>query len=404
MDEQRRCSTISPDSIRKSCPSSVYQRRSRSTSRPFSKARTRTSGINPVLSSRRYYRNHLTINRMKVDFNQIKTTISLPDFLLELGWKIVEGSSNSCPKMSNGTHTIVIKRNSQNQYTYWDVHSDSVRGRSIMDLMQEHLFETTGKMPTLREVGEILQNYINTNRITTPEKSRYEVGNTSMRADELQFYLSQLQPYKGNYLQKRGILKESIESRFFKDTLFIREVKNKGSVYRNVCIKMYNENGVQAISQRNETFKGIIGGKFDCLATSNHDKSRPIDILYIGESFIDCISHYQLRHSGSDLNLVYVSTEGTFTEGQMRLLRLILDKNQVKELRSIFDNDKQGHKYTLWLHRYFHGDTTDVESLSNDELRNKVRELKNVELSENKDWNDDLKISCGICSSTEDGQ
>ena len=25
---------------------------------------------------------------MKVDFNQIKTTISLPDFLLELGWKI----------------------------------------------------------------------------------------------------------------------------------------------------------------------------------------------------------------------------------------------------------------------------------------------------------------------------
>lgn len=108
---------------------------------------------------------------MKVDFNQIKTTISLPDFLLELGWKIVEGSSNSCPKMSNGTHTIVIKRNSQNQYTYWDVHSDSVRGRSIMDLMQEHLFETTGKMPTLRKVGEILQNYINTNRITTPEKA-----------------------------------------------------------------------------------------------------------------------------------------------------------------------------------------------------------------------------------------
>ena len=341
---------------------------------------------------------------MKVDFNQIKTTISLPDFLLELGWKIVEGSSNSCPKMSNGTHTIVIKRNSQNQYTHWDVHSDSVRGRSIMDLMQEHLFETTGKMPTLREVGEILQNYINTNRITTPEKSRYEVGNTSMGTDELHFYLRQLQTYKGNYLSKRGILKESIESRFFKDTFFIREVKNKGSIYQNVCIKMYNENGVQAISQRNEAFKGILGGKFDCLATSNHDKSRPIDILYIGESFIDCISHYQLCHSGSDLNLVYVSTEGTFTEGQMRLLRLILDKNQVKELRSIFDNDKQGHKYTLWLHRYFHGDTTDVESLSNDELRNKVQELKNVELSENKDWNDDLKVSCGIYTSTDGGQ
>ena len=251
-----------------------------------------------------------SVNIMKVDFNQIKTTISLPDFLLELGWKIVDGSSNACPKMSNGTHTIVIKRNSQNQYTYWDVHSDNVRGRSIMDLMQEHLLEATGKMPTLREVGEILQNYINTNRITTPEKSRYDVGNTSLRPDELQFYLRQLQPYKGNYLRKRGISKESVESPVFNNTFFIREVKNLGSVYRNVCVKMYSEKGVEAISQRNEAFKGVIGGKFDCLATSNHDKSRPIDILYLGESFIDCISHYQLLHSGSNLNLVYVSTEG----------------------------------------------------------------------------------------------
>ena len=44
------------------------------------------------------------------------------------------------------------------------------------------------------------RNYINTNRITTPEKSRYEVGNTSMRADELQFYLSQLQPVSYTHL------------------------------------------------------------------------------------------------------------------------------------------------------------------------------------------------------------
>ena len=101
-------------------------------------------------------------------------------------------------------------------------------------------------------------------------------------------------------------------------------------------------------------------------------KGRPIDILYIRESFIDCISHYQLLHSGSNLNLVYVSTEGTFTEGQMKLLRLILEKNRVKELRSIFDNDKQGYKYTLWLHRHFYGDTTDIKSLSENELCDKV--------------------------------
>ena len=90
--------------------------------------------------------------------------------------------------MSNGTHTIVIKRNSQNQYTYWDVHSDSVRDtipnlRSIMDLMQEHLFETTGKMPSLREVGDPSELHQHQPHHDTRQKSRYEVGNTSMRLD-----------------------------------------------------------------------------------------------------------------------------------------------------------------------------------------------------------------------------
>ena len=211
--------------------------------------------------------------------------------------------------------------------------------------------------------------------------------------NELQFYLNQLRPYSGNYLQKRGIRKESIESKVFQNTFFIREVRNKGSVYWNVCVKMYSEGGVEAISQRNENFKGIIGGKFDCLATSSHDKSRPIDILYVGESIIDCISHYQLKHENTPLNLVYVSTEGTLTEGQMRLLRIILDKNEVKAMRTIFDNDKQGYKYTLWMQRYFYGKDIDTESMSTAELAAEVAMLDSVELPEHKDWNDDLKIT-----------
>ena len=330
---------------------------------------------------------------MKVDFNRLKTEISLPDFLLNLGWRFVAGSSNSCPKMSNGTHTIVIKRNAQNQYTYWDVHSDNVRGRTILDMMQEYLFETTGKQPTLREVGEILQNYINTNQIITPENSRYDVGNTSMSTDELTMYLKQLLPYKGNYLQKRGISEESIDSPVFKDVFLIREVKNKNTIYRNICVKMYNDKGVQAISQRNETFKGIIGGKFDCLATSNHDKSRPIDILYVGESIIDCISHYQLCHKDTSLNLVYVSTEGTLTEGQMQLLRIIISKNEVKSLRTIFDNDKQGYKYTLWLDNNLRGMQHDVEQMDSEVLKNTAYQVQNTEFPHKKDWNDDLKAA-----------
>ena len=48
-----------------------------------------------------------------------------------------------------------------------------------------------------------------------------------MSTDELTMYLKQLLPYKGNYLQKRGISEESIDSPVFKDVFLIREVKNK---------------------------------------------------------------------------------------------------------------------------------------------------------------------------------
>ena len=42
--------------------------------------------------------------------------------------------------------------------------------------------------------------------------------------------------------------------------------------------------------------------------------------------------------------------------------------------------------------------------LSEQELRSKVHELKNVELPEKKDWDDDLKASCATCTSVESGQ
>ncbi|CCY01827.1 putative uncharacterized protein [Prevotella sp. CAG:924] len=76
----------------------------------------------------------------------------------------------------------------------------------------------------------------------------------------------------------------------------------------------------------------------------------------------------------------------------MRLLRIILDKNEVKSMRTIFDNDKQGYKYTLWMQRYFYGKDIDTENMSTAELAAEVAMLDSAELPEHKDWNDDLKI------------
>lgn len=138
---------------------------------------------------------------MKVDFDKLKRDVSLPEFFLYLGWKFVSGSSNSSPKMTNGSNTVVIKKNSKDYYTYWDVHGEA-RGKTIIDLMQQHIYDQTGRMPSLREAGEAVQNYVNNKEVVLSQDSRFGVSNAKLDPNQLAFLNSQLKPYQGDFLQK----------------------------------------------------------------------------------------------------------------------------------------------------------------------------------------------------------
>lgn len=328
---------------------------------------------------------------MVIDFNKLKTDISLPDFLLALGWKFVKGSSNSRPKMSDGNHTIVIKKNPKGQYTYWDVHTSDVYGRSIIDLMRQHLFETAGEEATLREAAEAIVRFTMTNEIVLAGNSRYKVGECALTQAQIIDIIHQLEPYSGDYLQKRGISQEAISSREFSDTFYIRKYKKKKTEYRNVCVKMVDDTGLKGISQRNEEFKGVQGEKFGSLAFSHHDDSRPIDTLYIGESMVDCISHFQIRNLHTQDNVLYASSEGTLTKGQLELLGKLIDRHKIQNVIGIFDNDENGYKYYIWLDNHFNNKKVETEDLKEEELRKIAESLPNTDIPTLKDWNEVLK-------------
>lgn len=337
---------------------------------------------------------------MKVDFKTLKTEISLPDFLLNLGWKFAPGSSHASPKMTNGQQTIIIKKNTKEEYTYWDPHGDT-SGKSIIDFMQQHMYEQSGKMPTLREVGEILQNYLNNNELVTTKDSKYVVNNATLTKDQVVTLFNQLKPYCDDFLQKRGISEETLSSPIFSGTFYSRKYHNNGKIYNNTCIAMVNNNGIQGISQRgfreedNKSFKGFIGSKDGCIACSKYDKSRPIDLVYTGESMIDNASHFQIKNLNSNKNILYVSTEGNMTQKQMELIKRIVDHNNIKpeNVIYIFDNDKQGYKYAIKLDDFLNGKKpADIENMSIEQLKEKVSSLSNIDLPVSKDWNDDLKI------------
>ena len=330
---------------------------------------------------------------MIVNFDKLKTEISLPDFLLKYGWKFAKGSSPSALKMTDGTQTLVIKKNSVGQYTYWNVHNDFVRGRSIIDFMQEQLFKETGKTPSLREVGVILQRFLEKGEIVLEEDSRYKISKATLDTDAIALLIQRIRPYTGSYLQDRGIELATLQTPHFSDTFYTYLYRKEDKVHENTCIKMINEKGLQGISQRATSFKGMIGAHYDAIAVSKHDPQRPIKGIYVGESMIDCVSHYQMKALNTADNILYISTEGSLTEGQMKLIKKLIEKNNVNEINTLFDNDRQGYIYTIKLSAFLKNNTLlDLGNTSAEALQSMITRIDNIsiEMPKQKDWNEDL--------------
>lgn len=290
---------------------------------------------------------------MKVDFNKLKTEISLPDFLIEhYGFTPDKGSSKLYPKLkSPNGQVLVIKRNQNGIYTYFDIHDDRIKGKTILDFMQQEVADKTGKYPSLREVGEILQGYINSGQTILPEKSVFMVCREIINQDEIFSILTGLKPLKDtSFLVSRGIDENVLKQKEWDGVFFENSFLNKedGTAYKNTCVKLFNTKGVEGISQRNHFFKGALGNRYDCVAASIFNKEKPIDNLYIGESMIDCISHYQMYHKKGS-NDLYISSEGQITEGQITTINDVLTHYKVNCICPIFDNDKAGASYRLKL-------------------------------------------------------
>lgn len=345
---------------------------------------------------------------MKVDFNKLKTEISLPDLLLHFGWSFAPGTSSAAVKMTNGTDVYIIKKNKQGQQTYWDLHGTD-RGKSCLDFMQQQLYKQTGKMPSLREVGEALQNFLNNHDIVTTNNSTIKVTDGSLDRNQLTTLWHELKPYSGDFLEKRGIKPETLNSLVFKDVFYSRRYKVLRKDYYNTCVKLQNASGFQGISQRaydqnGESFKGIKGNKYGSIAISNYDSSRPIDLILVGESMIDNVSHYQMSLLNSNKNVVYISTEGNITQGQIELIDFLLSHNNVTDIANqvmyIFDNDLNGYKYAIKLDTYLKEKVIpEIEHLTADQAKELAIKLPNIILPTLKDWNEDLKV--GIISNDD---
>lgn len=305
--------------------------------------------------------NTSTVPIEMLDFNKYKTLISLPDFLIDnYGFKPDDGSSLRYPKLKNDVtgEILVIKINSKNQYTYFDIHDDSVKGRSILDFVQKELAKDhpNGKQPSLITVVQTLDGYMTSGKVVAPDSSKYYLENTVWNKDNNFNEIKSLKEINNNdFLKSRGFSENILESPLFKGVFFEKSYNKDGIVHTNTVIKLYNYEGLAGLSQRNTSFKGCLGNRFDALATSIPTNGKESDVYYLGESFLDCVAHYELNEKVlKDRNVAYLSSEGAITSGQIALLNKFIQEKNPKEIVTIFDKDLAGMVYNLKVNSELH--------------------------------------------------
>jgi len=304
---------------------------------------------------------------MKYNFDEIKKKISLCDFLVDnYGWTYDEGSSARSVKLKSPENgdVIVISKSAKGWDKYFTVHDDTIKGATIFDWMANHIEQETGKRPNLYKIAQILQDYIDKGKTVLPKDyNEYRDIVSKNASEDVNKFLNevkQVRPMKDfSFLKSRGIKRETLSDTIWKDIFRQKDYTDQqGKTYTNTAILMYNKDGVAGISQRgakdNKSFKGALGSRADSLANTRVLNSEPI--VFIGESLIDCISHYQMaKEHGRDVsNFQYLSTEGQITEGQINLVKGLFSDPQsklkeAKQFIPIFDNDPAGQSYTLKL-------------------------------------------------------
>jgi len=270
--------------------------------------------------------------------------ISLADFIInQYGFYKAPGSSRNNPKLTNGDMTVVV--NKKETYYYFDVHNPENKG-TIIDFIKNIDGE--------QNIGKIIKSLENYLSNDIKETDFTIEGN--FEKDIRKQIASLKNEGNADYLTNRGISLETIKSKQFSNVIKFKETP----YFTDIAFLMQSDiPGIQSISYRGKrlntengtdfNFKGLEGYRSQCLLTSFSEKNKPFDKVFIAESFIDCLSYYELNSKKlNTLNCVFISTEGSIQPYQTHLLSNIIQNNEIKEVKFISDNDHYGSQFAAF--------------------------------------------------------
>ena len=247
-------------------------------------------------------------------------------------FKLTSKSTAKNPCLSNGADHIVIKRQQNNNYTFFS--PDTQHRGSIIDFVmwQENVDVKNACKIALEKITGFNQD-VKAGKIKAPK----HVEPVKEFDQDKRKSLKPIQTLE--YLEGRGI--NNIDHGRFKETVFSDERNNAVFPHKNEAGK------IVGYAMKNNNFNGFSpGGSKTIWKSRQFGKDNQ---LVITESAIDALSYAKLintRDYKQMFNTRFISTEGGFSPEVQELIKkevAAMPKEAV--IVAAFDNDKQGLKY-----------------------------------------------------------
>lgn len=301
---------------------------------------------------------------IKAKLDSYKKNIDLSAYMTSHGFRMMDRSTKDSKRMTNdktGEMYVVYRKNSEFKYFSPDhdcYKGQSYKGKSVIDFVMER-DELAAKIPegktfNMGYVCKFLDDYIKSPGYNVPSSQDItdsRIGNGDEEVD-FKFFralnnISYLKDF--SFLHSRGITYETAANPLFSPVVHNSLYTSaEGYKFTNTAFLAGNYKNLNTgLSVRNDTLKQKFGNFHDSLVYS-FCKSG-VSRIAVGESFLDCMSHYQMSKDDGKDKTFYNSTEGAPSPGQMKLIGFAIDKTKAEGLDIIFDNDLAGDKYSLLM-------------------------------------------------------
>jgi Toprim-like/Relaxase/Mobilisation nuclease domain/Protein of unknown function (DUF3991) len=278
----------------------------------------------------------VAVKKRAEELERFKTNINLVEYAQSIGYEYVlkESSRNSAVLRHSNGDKIVVATDTDGHGIYFSVRNNTDNG-TIVDFVQQR------RSFSLGEVRKELQSWLSIDKVQPKEETNVPKPNPiePERYQVLKTFSGFRAVQRHPYLEKRGISPSTIGDERFIGAVAI-DPKN------NAIFPHKDSDGLTGFEIKNLSFTGFSRGGTKALWESNKKEG---DLrLVITESVIDALSYHQLF---PDLHTRYISTGGSFSNEQKKLMRqaMVEIRRTGGEIIIATDNDSAGNELVKLL-------------------------------------------------------